>query len=172
MSEISQDISYLDQFEQVDSAYQHRPKVARPAEALITSNVYFKWYNLSFADLPISRTDEDEARSFLLAELEAGNLPLSKEIGFAVHHRCSGSYNMYICTWRHENELWETLYTRDVQEGSKFHVIERKNTTPTFCVWVLGIVWHEQQAWTHYLGTRRDTAAKYAYVQDQMTGLV
>ena len=51
-------------------------------------------------------------------------------------------------------------------------MLERSSTTPTFCVWVLGAVWHEQQAWTRYLYSERDDAAKYAYVQDQMTGLV
>src|SRR6266566_1231239 len=40
-------------------------------------------------------------------------------------------------------------------------------TAPTFSVWVLGAVWHEQQAWTRYLYSQRDDPAKYAYAQDQ-----
>ena len=66
----------------------------------------------------------------------------------------------------------ETLYHKDLSGDSQFRVLERSSTTPTFCVWVLGAVWYEQQAWTRYLYSERDDAAKYAYVQDQMTGLV
>lgn len=172
MSETSQDISYLDRFEQVASTYQHRQKFARPGEALITSRAYLKWYDLSFIDLPISHEQSREAHVFLRAELESGRLPLMHELGFTVHHRCADSYILYVSTWRHENELWETLYIKDTQQGGQFQKVERENTTPTFCVWVLGVVWHEQQAWTRYLTTRRDAPAKYAYVQDQMTGPV
>ena len=171
-AEAAQDISYLSQFEQVAPAYQHRQKFVKPADALITSKVYLKWYDIYPEDLPISSELVHDARSFLLFEMEAGNLPLSNELGFAIHHRCTTSYILYICTWRNENELWETIYHKDLSRDSKFRVLERSSTTPTFCVWVLGAVWHEQQAWTRYLFTKRDAAAKYAYVQDQMTGLV
>src|SRR5260370_37373222 len=41
-------------------------------------------------------------------------------------------------------------------------------TAPTFSVWVLGALWHEQQAWTRYLYSQRDDPAKYAYAQDQL----
>src|SRR5581483_1753933 len=172
MSEIVQDISYLSKFEQVAPEYQHRQKFVRPGDALITSKVYLKWYDIYREELPISSKLVQDARSFLLAEMEAGRLPLMNELGFVIHHQCRDLYILYVCTWRNENELWETLYHKDLTGDGKFHVLERSSTTPTFCVWVLGAVWHEQQAWTRYLYTKRDNAAKYAHLQDQMTGLV
>ena len=171
-AESVQDISYLRTFEQVMPEYQHRQKFVKPGDALITSKVYLKWYDIYREELPISSELVSDARSFLLSEMETGNLQLNNELGFAIHHQCSNIYILYICTWRNENEVWETLYHKDLTGDGKFRVLERSSTTPTFCVWVLGAVWHEQQAWTRYLCSERDDAAKYAYVQDQMTGLV
>jgi hypothetical protein len=167
-----QDISYLSNFEQVASEYRHRPKVARPGEALVTPAVYLKWYDIYYEETPFAPQLVDEAHSFLLAELEAGRLALKNEIGFVVHHQCSGAYILYICPWRNENELWETIYIKDLTANGTFQQLERSATTPTYCVWVLGVVGHEQQAWTRYLYSPRDDAAKYAYVQDQMMGSV
>jgi hypothetical protein len=104
--------------------------------------------------------------------MEEGRLGLKNEIGFVVHHQCSSAYILYICTWRNENELWETIYIKDPVVDNEFQQLKRNPTTPTYCVWVLGVVGHEQQAWTHYLYSPRDNAAKYAYVQDQMMGSV
>jgi hypothetical protein len=167
-----QDTSYLRMFEQVAPAYQHRQKFVKPGDALITSNVYLKWYDIYHEETPIPSQFVDEARSFLLSELEAGKLPLKNELGFAIHHQCSRAYILYICTWRNENEVWETIYFKDLTDDGTFRLLERGSTAPTFCVWVLGVVWHEQQAWARYLYSERDDAAKYVYVQDQMTGLV
>ncbi|GHO93323.1 hypothetical protein KSF_033710 [Reticulibacter mediterranei] len=167
-----QGISYLSNLEQVASEYRHRPKVTRPGPALVTPAVHLKWYDIYYEETPVSAQLVDQARSFLLAELEAGRLPLKNEIGFVVHHQCSAAYILYISTWRNENELWETIYIKDLAANGTFQQLERSATTPTYCVWVLGVVGHEQQAWTRYLYSPRDNVAKYAYVQDQMTGPV
>lgn len=168
----AQDISYLHQLEQVAPGYQHRQKFVKPGDALITPFVYLKWYDIYREETPISSQSVDEARSFLLSEMDTERLPLKNELGFAIHHQCTNVYILYICTWRNENEVWETIYHKDLTNNSTFQLLERVSTTPTFCVWVLAAVWHEQQAWTRYLYSRRDDTAKYAYVQDQTTGLV
>jgi hypothetical protein len=43
---------------------------------------------------------------------------------------------------------------------------------PTFCVWELGAVWHEQQAWSRYLRSPRDAAARQAYLESCYEGAV
>jgi hypothetical protein len=159
-------------FEQVAPAYQHRQKFAAPNDALISDNVYLKWYDIYREETPIPAPFVDEARSFLLSELAAGSLPLKNEIGFAIHHQCATVYILYICTWRNENEVWETIYIKDLAGDNVFRQLERSSTTPTFCVWVLGVVGYEQQAWTRYLSSPRDDAAKHAYLQEQMMGPV
>ncbi|MBA2682132.1 MAG: hypothetical protein H0U76_27535 [Ktedonobacteraceae bacterium] len=174
MSEIEarQNISYLRTFEQVAPDYQHRQKSVSPGAGLVTSKVYLKWYDIYHEESPISSDLVSDAHSFLLSEMETRALQLNNELGFVIHHQCSNIYILYVCTWRNENELWETLYHKDLARDDKFHAFERRSTTPTFCVWVLGAVWHEQQAWTRYLYSERNDGAKYAYVQDQLTGFV
>jgi hypothetical protein len=167
-----QDISHLGRLEQVAPEYRHRQKFVKPGDALISPKVYLKWYDIYREEMPISSQLVHVARDFLLSEIETGKLPLENELGFLIHHQSADIYILYVCTWRNENEVWETIYFRDLKDGGDFRLLERGSTAPTFCVWVLGAVWHEQQAWTRYLYSQRDDAAKYAYLQDQMTGLV
>ena len=42
---------------------------------------------------------------------------------------------------------------------------------PTFCVWELRAVCHEQGAWSRYLRSSRDAIAKKEYLRDTYTGL-
>ena len=53
-----------------------------------------------------------------------------------------------------------------------YKVTERENTSPTFCVWVLPTVLHEQRAWVKYLESSRDYRAQEAYLGDQLNGQV
>jgi hypothetical protein len=43
---------------------------------------------------------------------------------------------------------------------------------PTFCVWELGVVWHEQQAWSDFLRSPRGPASRKAYLHDTYDGEV
>ncbi|MGZ8782626.1 MAG: hypothetical protein ACXWZB_03920 [Gaiellaceae bacterium] len=43
---------------------------------------------------------------------------------------------------------------------------------PTFCVWELGAVCHEQQAWSRFLRSERGVAERAAYLRDTVTGEV
>ena len=71
---------------------------------------------------------------------------------FVILHRCSAEfYFLLVCSWRHENEIWKSTFARD---GGDPDFKEFTFATPhrgTYCVWELGAVWHEQQAWKRYL---------------------
>jgi hypothetical protein len=41
---------------------------------------------------------------------------------------------------------------------------------PTFCVWELFPVWHEQQAWLRFLSSARDQPAAHAWLHDLYVG--
>jgi len=76
-------------------------------------------------------------------------------------------------TWRNDNELWETVWAKKGDEQPAFGPWPVEGThRPTFCVWELGAVWHEQQTWSEYLRSERDEAAKQAYLQDSYAGTV
>ena len=163
-------ISHL--FSQVSITYKHQHKSVRPGPALVTNEVYLKWSLIEPESLPITPSQVNEAQEFLLEELSSGRLKLSNEIGFVVQHRCAKVLILYVCTWRGDNEVWETLYHTAVTPEARYNVTERENTSPTFCVWVLPAVLHEQRAWVKYLESARDHLAQEAYLNDQLTGQV
>jgi hypothetical protein len=163
-------INYL--FSQVSSTYQHQAKSARPGPALETANVYLKWSLIEPESLPITPIQVNEAQAFLLEELGTGRLKLHNEVGFVVQHRCAKVLILYVCTWRGDNEVWETLYHTVVAPEAHYKVTQCENTSPTFCVWVLPAVLHEQRAWVKYLESARDLVAQEAYLRDQFTGQV
>ena len=155
-------------FNQVSSDYRHYAKLIRPGPALITSDVYFKWLLIYPQSLPISEEQVDEAQTFLWEEI-VSSLELKDEVGFVVQHRCAEVLILYVCTWRSNNEVWETLYHRSIAPAAHYKKLARQDTSPTFCVWVLSAVAHEQRAWTRYLRSERGDEARAAYLSDQLS---
>jgi hypothetical protein len=164
-----------EKFAQVEATYSHYPKWVQPASALITPQVFLKWYLIYPESLPITAEQIAEAQTCLREGLSAGRLALSNEVGFVVQHRCAEVLILYVCTWRGNNEVWETLYHKPITPNNwdpPYAMHERENTSGTFCVWVLPAVLHEQKAWVRYLQSPRDEAAQQAYIGDQLTGVV
>jgi hypothetical protein len=157
-------------FHEVADNYVHVRKQMRAARPLIAQGVFLKWYLVNPPDRPFAETEVQAAQSFLLSEIESGRLRLRNEVGFTVQHRCANVDIFYVCSWRDNNELWETIYT--LPAGGTFRLAQRDNTTGTYCVWVIPAVMHEQQAWLTYLRSSRDGAARRRYCEDQASGEV
>ena len=106
------------------------------------------------------------ARGSLRGAVDSGAIALDDDLGFVILHRCGESfYFLLVSTWRNDNELWETVWAKD-GDASGFHPWPLEGThRPTFCVWELGAVWHEQQAWSRFLRSERDAEAREAYLQ-------
>ena len=69
-----------------------------------------------------------------------------------IFHLCGESfYFLIVLTWRNQNEMWESLYGQDVAKGGGFQLIPQGTHLEVICVWELGAVVHERQAWTEYL---------------------
>jgi hypothetical protein len=139
----------------VDAAYRHAPKQVTPGEPLEPEGAVLKWYGLHRADRPIP----PEVTS--LARRTVGSRPLeARGLGFVVLHRCGEDfYFLIVCTWRGSNELWQTVLYKD-QGMTEFALWPRDaEHKPTFCVWELVPVLHEQRAWERFLLTARDEAA-------------
>lgn len=153
--------------------YRHYPKQIAPGPDLVLSDAYLKWYDVRKPDAVIGDGLRDEAREFVVAQAESGQLKISGELGFVIHHLCGESfYFLIVCTWRNANEMWETLYGRDLKDGGPFQLIPQGAHLEVICVWELGAVLHEQQAWIRYLYSARDEAAKLAYIEDKFSGTV
>ena len=157
----------------VASDYRHAEKIVRPEPSLALDGTILKWYDIAPDDAPVPLALRALARRNLRDASHAGTLGVSGELGFVILHRCGESfYFLLVCTWRNENELWETVWAKD-GEGDVFFRPWPSEAThrPTFCVWELGAVCHERQAWTRYLCSPRDDEARRAYLRSCYEGV-
>lgn len=151
----------------VDAAYRHVPKQVTPGEPLQAPGVHLKWYALHPRDRPVPDEVARLARSYLTeTPLEARGL------GFVVLHRCgSDFYFLIVCTWRNENEMWQTVFYKDGDTMADFALFPRDGAhKPTLCVWEMVPAAHEHQAWSRFLASERDEAAAKRWMADVYAG--
>jgi hypothetical protein len=147
--------------------YRHVAKRVTSGETIETSGVALKWYAVHPEDRPVPDEISELARSYLRkTPLEARGL------GFVILHRCGNDfYFLIVCTWRGSNEVWETVFYKDGEAMADFALFAREKThKPTFCVWELAPVWHEQEAWVRFLKSARDEMAAQAWLVDCYAG--
>ncbi|HET8842401.1 MAG TPA: hypothetical protein VFN35_13100 [Ktedonobacteraceae bacterium] len=155
----------------VPDGYEYEEKIILPGEDLNLPQVYLKWYDIRHPEREITPAQVASSRAFLVSEIEAGRLQFQDELGFAILHHCGSVLLLLLTTWRNTNELWEALYVKEVPEtGGYAPVADGGCQRGTYCVWELGAVWHERQAWVRYLRSSRDEEAKYAYLTDRFSG--
>jgi hypothetical protein len=158
----------------VGNSYRHVTKEIEPAPAITLGETVLKWYDIAPADEPVPSHVLVLARGTLHVAAEDGALDLAEELGFVILHRCGESfYFLIVSTWRNENEVWSTVFAKDGEDEHAFRPWRVEGThRPTFCVWELGAVWHEQQAWSRYLRTGREDDDRNAYLRDTFAGEV
>ena len=167
-------MSVLERLGHVAADYVHVTKLARPGPRLVLADAVLKWYDIAPADAPVPLELRTLARAALAEASDEGRLGLSGDLGFVILHRCGPSfYFLLVSTWRNDNELWETVWAKDGDDDPGFRPWPVDGAhRPTFCVWELGAVCHEQLAWSRYLRSRRDEAAKEAYLRTSYEGPV
>ncbi len=149
--------------------YVHRDKICAPGEPISAGGARLKWYAIAYPEITIDPRVVSIARSFTTT------LDVPGDLGFAILHRCGGPgfHFLLVCTWRNENELWESVYAKHDDTDPAFALFPLPGThRGTFCVWELGVVQHEQQAWRRFLLSARDHAASQDYLHDVHTGCV
>lgn len=153
---------------------RHDPKVATPQPSLMLGDAILKWYDIARPETPVPIAIRALARRCLRDAFKAGALRADDELGFVILHRCEDDFAfLLVSTWRNENELWESVWAKDGPEDVFFQPWTIDGThRPTFCVWELGVVAHERVAWTAFLHSARDDAARRAYLRDCYDGLV
>ena len=154
--------------------YLHISKLVRPEPSLTLGDAVLKWYDIAPADAPVPLVIRALARRNLRGGSKSGKLALSGGLGFVILHRCGESfYFLLVSTWHNDNELWETVWAKDGDGALAFRPWPIEGThRPTFCVWELGAVCHEQQAWSRFLRSPRDETAKRTYLRDSFEGAV
>ncbi|MDR6592928.1 hypothetical protein ACFFSW_23165 [Saccharothrix longispora] len=172
---MTMNLTHLAELSSVDDDYRHYPKevVALPEHDVVLPDAHLKWYEVRKPDAVVDPVVRAQGEEFLRAEVAAGNLRISGELGFAIHHLCGESFHFLIaCTWRYNNEMWQTVYYRETTEHEQFRRLEQGTHMEVICVWEMGAVLHERQAWTRFLYSARDDEAKAAYLADRFNGTV
>jgi hypothetical protein len=156
------------------SAVAHREKVARAEPGLTLGPTTLKWYDIAPDDEPVPLVIRALARRNLRDAAKSGELGELGELGFVLLHRCDdGFFFLLVSTWRNDNELWETVRAKAGDAAVSFRPWPvGSEHRPTFCVWELGVVCHEREAWRRYLLSERDERARAAYLGDAFAGLV
>ena len=155
----------------VPEGYEYYEKVVTPGPDLSLPRAYLKWYDIRRPDRTITEEQHAESRAFVAAEVE--RLKISDELGFVLLHHCGSALLLMINTWRNTNEIWEAAYAKPLDQADDYQPIASENNQRgTFCVWELGPVWHERQAWVRFLSSKRDEQAKLAYINDRFSGRV
>lgn len=155
----------------VPEGYEYAQKLVTPGQDLSLPTAYLKWYDIRPPDVEISQEQVAESRAFVAAQV--ARLKFVGELGFVLLHRAGPVLLLLLTTWRNINELWESLYVKDLTRDGGYDALEFASShRGTFCVWELGPVWHERHAWVRFLSSKRDEEAKLAYVNDRFSGLL
>jgi hypothetical protein len=167
-------VSALEQSLGVTAEYRHAEKLATSEPSLALNGAILKWYDVALDDAPVPLAIRALARRNLRDAAHDGVLDGLGDLGFVILHRCGESfYFLLVCTWRNDNELWETVWAKKGDEDVFFRPWSLEEPhRPTFCVWELGTVCHERDAWTRFLCSSRDETAKHAYLRDCYSGVV
>lgn len=161
-------MSVLEGAGHVRPGYRHIHKLIRSGVGLSVEGAVLKWYDVAPPDEPVPTAIRALARTDLWAACAAKTVALSDDLGFVILHRCGPEFYFLItCTWRNDNELWETVWAKNGGVDAAFAPWPAGGPhRPAFCVWELGVVCHEQQAWSRYLRSERDADARQAYLED------
>jgi hypothetical protein len=153
---------------------RHVSKLVTPQPSILLGDAVLKWYDIAPDDAPVPIAIRALARRCLRDARKSGTLGVGDGLGFVILHRCEEDfYFLLVSTWRNENELWETVWAKSGEHEVFFNPWPCDGThRPTFCVWELGAVAHERVAWTSFLRSARDEAARRAYLQSTYQGVV
>ena len=155
----------------VHAGYRHQTKEIASASPIELGGTVLKWYDIAPGGEPVPGPIRALARGTLRGAADSRAIDLDEDLGFVILHRCGDSfYFLLVSTWRNDNELWETVWAKD-GDAAGFQPWPLEGThRPTFCVWELGAVCHEQRAWSRFLRSSRDAGARTAYLRDSFAG--
>ena len=160
-------------FDGVAAGYRHYQKRISPSLDFETPGLRLKWYDIGFTVSPVTPELSAEARRFLATEIQSGRFAAERELGFVLLHDCGDVVFLLVSTWRNSNELWETVYLKQPDNGGGFESLRRTDThRPVFCVWEMGAAAHEAQAWSRFLASDRDDQARETYFFDMYAGVI
>lgn len=147
--------------------YIHESRYASPEGIIATPVLVLKMYDLQLSGInnPI-----DAARGFLNREIDAGNINPLIGMGFAILSR--GMLNVSRWDKKYPIVINNKIYTFDINFKRSFESARKVSVDEVgpFCIWELGIVNHEREAWKEYLDSERSEQDKRNYLLNMIKG--
>jgi hypothetical protein len=157
--------------ESVTANYTHQDKFIEPNQVLNLGARRLKWYDIAVPEVGVPSAIRLMAQNFLEKCAGEGGLDQLSDLGFVVLHRCGEDfYFLIVCSWLGNNEIWQTVFAKDLKDLDFRDWPRPGPHIPTYCVWEMGAVAYEGQAWIRFLRSKRDEVAVQAWISDQYKG--
>ena len=152
--------------------YKHIPRIVRPDELVETPDLVLKIYSILRIKTPTMynlRVTPENAKRFLLEEIEQGNIESRSGYGFGI----LSDGNLTVAIWDDKHfvpMLKNQCYTFYQEFGEMKEVTRVEQDYEGFDIWELGIVGHERNAWMEYLISKRTESDKQKYLDNVILG--
>lgn len=169
------------QYERIGNlqGYEHKPTKVAPIGLITSPDLVLKMYDMvSVGDIG----DFDkvvDAKKFISAEISRGRISSETGLGFSILSKDMLS----VVRWGREYPIVtiQTLYQFNPMTQEQLRMLGRKsvfdsaevldlNKVGSFCIWELGIVAHEKEAWKKYFASGRTSEDKKRYLDDTIRG--
>jgi len=146
--------------------YQHQPRVVEPKGLVVTPNLVLKLYSM-FKDLPPEKRTVAEAKKILKKDITREVLDPLSGMGFAI----LSEDMLNVSRWDDEYPivLKNDIYCFDKGNIKSAELVDVRDAG-SYCVWELGIVNHERDAWMRFLNSGRGKSEKQRYLDDFIRG--
>jgi len=161
----------LENIANVPEDYKSMPRTSVYTGLIISPELILKTYQMLKADEHFNPSLVANACRFLEREIERKKVDPMSGMGFAI----LSTDMLNVARWGaggNARVLFNQLYQfspnmKDPLDWSDRLSIEKSGS---FCIWELGIVANEKEAWKRYLASKRTAEDKKAYLDSRMEG--
>lgn len=154
-------------YQRLLSKYEHEPRYVTPLKLVATPKLAFKAYMMLKYDSFLTQKEMSTTEQFLKSEIESGKITPQIGIGFSILSedmlnvaRWDATYPIVL-----KNDIY--IYERNDIQTAKLADVRK---TGSFCIWELGIVSHERDAWKRFLASKHTREDKKRYLDDFFDG--
>lgn len=148
--------------------YKHEPRIVEPKGLIEDTSLILKMYAM-VRQVPVDKYVLRNAKKFLRESIrknKIGDNPILSGLGFAI--LSDDMLNLAVWDSKHPIVLKNSLY--EYAGGFRTPNSLDIRHEGCFCIWELGIVAHERDAWKKYLASERTEQDKRAYLKNFFRG--
>jgi hypothetical protein len=149
--------------------FEHEQREIQPVGLIVEPQLVMKLYQMFAAGKPLDPGYMSECKGFIKEQVRSGNVEPYIGLGFAK----LGKEIINVARWDDELPIELKNQVFRVRDGNLSTAEEVDiREVGAFCLWELGFVNHEKEAWKRYLVSQQTEADKTRYLEDFMEGLL